>query len=156
MYLRMWTPRQREAVKAKFCRRVFSTLRFNPIQTLFMQHGLILFAHGSRDPLWRAPLEGLATAIARELPTASVQCAYLELCEPNLENVVSEMVAQGVTQIKILPMFFGIGKHAREDLPELVRSLRAAWPALRLECEPAVGEHPLLKQAIVAIATQAS
>ncbi len=121
-----------------------------------MQNGLILFAHGSRDPLWRLPLESLATAIAHDLPKTSVRCAYLELCEPDLEHVVSEMVAQGAQQLTVLPMFFGVGKHAREDLPEIIRTLQATWPQLALTCEPAVGEHPLLKQAIVQIAKQAN
>jgi len=53
-------------------------------------------------------------------------------------------------------MFFGVGKHAREDLPEIIRTLQATWPQLALTCEPAVGEHPLLKQAIVQIAKQAN
>ena len=66
------------------------------------------------------------------------------------------MVAQGAQQLTVLPMFFGVGKHAREDLPEIIRTLQATWPQLALTCEPAVGEHPLLKQAIVQIAKQAN
>ena len=102
-----------------------------------MQNGLILFAHGSRDPLWRLPLESLATAIAHDLPQTSVRCAYLELCEPDLEHVVSEMVAQGAQQLTVLPMFFGVGKHAREDFdlpPHSRTKLMAVGPQILENC----------------------
>ena len=39
-------------------------------------------------------------------------------------------------------MFLGMGKHAREDLPELVAALRAAHPQVEFEVAPAIGEDP--------------
>jgi sirohydrochlorin cobaltochelatase len=116
---------------------------------------LILFAHGSRDPLWREPLERLAEAVREAMPDRNVECAYLELCAPSLPEVVGKMAKNGVRDIKILPMFFGVGVHAREDLPKLVADLSAQHPQLRLTCEPAVGGHPAMTQAIVTIATSA-
>lgn len=116
---------------------------------------LILFAHGSRDPLWREPLERLAADVRTAMPNHTVQCAYLELCAPSLADVVGELFRTGTRDIKILPMFFGVGVHAREDLPQLVADLSAQYPQLCLTCEPAVGEHPAMAQAIVAIAKSA-
>jgi sirohydrochlorin cobaltochelatase len=37
-------------------------------------------------------------------------------------------------------MFLGMGKHAREDLPELVVALRAQHPSLAFDVTPAIGE----------------
>lgn len=115
--------------------------------------GLILFAHGSRDPLWRDPLEVMATTIAQQAPNTQVACAYLELCEPDLAHVAADMVARGATHIRVLPMFFGVGKHAREDLPVLMTELQSAHPSVAFVCEDAVGQHPALVNAIAAIAT---
>jgi sirohydrochlorin cobaltochelatase len=39
--------------------------------------GVIVFAHGSRDPLWRLPVESVAQQIERSDPAARVSCAYL-------------------------------------------------------------------------------
>ena len=64
---------------------------------------LILFAHGSRDPLWRDPLERLAAAVRAAMPDRNVECAYLELCAPSLPDVVKKMAEDGVQEIKILP-----------------------------------------------------
>jgi sirohydrochlorin cobaltochelatase len=101
---------------------------------------IILFAHGSRDPLWRAPLEAVATAILAQQPQANVRCAYLELCEPDLPTVAAQMASAGAQRIRIVPMFLGMGKHAREDLPELVVALRAQHPSLAFDVTPAIGE----------------
>ena len=86
--------------------------------------GVIVFAHGSRDPLWRRPVESVAQQIAQRDPAAAVRCAYLELCEPDLPSAAAELVAQGATDVRVLPLFFGMGKHAREDLPLLMEQLR--------------------------------
>jgi sirohydrochlorin cobaltochelatase len=114
--------------------------------------GLILFAHGSRDPLWRDPLEAIAARIATQAPNTHIACAYLELCEPTLVATAAVMVEKGAVHIRVLPMFFGVGKHAREDLPVLMDELTALYPHVQFTCEQAVGQHPALLQAIVNIA----
>jgi sirohydrochlorin cobaltochelatase len=108
------------------------------------RRGTILFAHGSRDPLWRGPIEAVARR-AREIdPHARVTCAYLELTEPDLPTVAADMVGAGFTTLTIVPLFLGIGRHAREDLPLLVAQLRATHPEVTIELRPAVGEDPHL------------
>ena len=109
-------------------------------------HGIILFAHGSRDPLWHKPIEAVAAHIATLSPDTAVVCAYLELSTPDLATATQTLVDRGVRAITLLPMFLGVGKHAREDLPRLVTELHAAHPDLRLTLKPAVGEDARLVQ----------
>jgi sirohydrochlorin cobaltochelatase len=115
--------------------------------------GVIVFAHGSRDAQWRAPVEAVGAAIALQRPDVAVRCAYLELCEPSLPDAAAGMVAAGVRAIRIFPLFFGVGKHAREDLPELVAQLRSAHPGLPIDLLPAAGEHPQVVRLLAEIAT---
>ncbi len=61
-------------------------------------------------------------------PTARVQCAYLELMQPDLPTAVHACVADGCDEIVVVPMFLGVGRHARQDLPALVAELNAAYP----------------------------
>lgn len=105
---------------------------------------IVLFAHGSRDPLWHRPIQAVAERIAQARPEVAVRCAYLELTAPDLTTVVAELAASGATQVRVLPLFLGVGKHAREDLPVLVAQLRQSHPQLQLTVEPAVGEQPEL------------
>ena len=106
--------------------------------------GVILFAHGSRDPQWRAPIEAVAEQIRQRTPHMPVRCAYLELCTPDLPAAAIELIAAGAHKIKVFPLFLGVGKHAREDLPLLMAQLRTAHPAVDFELLPTAGEHPAL------------
>jgi len=114
--------------------------------------GIVLFAHGSRDPLWRAPIDAVATAMAGSSPGCVVRCAFLELTAPDLPSTVDQLVGLGLARVRIVPMFLGVGRHAREDLPELVAQLRETHPTLHIELLPSVGEHPAMTALMAQIA----
>ena len=116
--------------------------------------GVIVFAHGSRDPMWRAPVEAIARQIALQDAQVGVACAYLELCEPDLDTACRDLIEIGATQVRILPLFFGMGKHAREDLPELVESLQKKHPSIAFERLAPAGEDPRLTALLAQIALE--
>ena len=103
---------------------------------------LILFAHGSRDPGWRKPIEAVAERLRTRSPDVSVACAYLELNEPDLPTAADALVAAGARSLVVLPMFLGVGKHAREDMPALVDAVRQRHPDVTVSLAPALGEQP--------------
>jgi sirohydrochlorin cobaltochelatase len=117
-------------------------------------HALVLFAHGSRDPQWRAPIEAVAERASALSPGLAVRCAYLELTEPDLPTVAAELAAQGIQHVRICPMFLGVGKHAREDLPQLVRALRQSYPAMQVQLMPSVGEMPSVLDTLAQVAVR--
>ena len=106
--------------------------------------GIVLFAHGSRDPLWHRPMQAVAQRVLQSAPGVAVECAYLELSTPNLASACASLLARGVGTVTIVPLFLGVGKHAREDLPLLVTELRAAHPHTVFELQAAVGEDTRL------------
>jgi sirohydrochlorin cobaltochelatase len=114
--------------------------------------GIILFAHGSRDELWRRPIEAVAEQIKQMSAQTAVSCAYLELTEPDLATTVETMRQQSIIEIDIVPMFLGVGRHAREDLPELVRQLQLTYPNMTFILRRAIGEEHRLTQAMAEIA----
>jgi len=73
-------------------------------------------------------------------PHISVRCAFLELTEPTLKAATQELIAGGATRITIVPMFLGLGKHAREDTPMLVTTLQATYANVDFYLKPSVGE----------------
>lgn len=115
---------------------------------------IILFAHGSRDPLWHRPIERVADRIRAQSPGMTVVCAYLELSQPDLPTAAQKLIAEGIQKIRIVPLFLGMGKHAREDLPLITQTLRTEHPETAFELCPAVGENPLLLDTLCAIALQ--
>jgi sirohydrochlorin cobaltochelatase len=104
--------------------------------------GVLLFAHGSRDPLWHVPIQAVQAELQRLQPDLPCACAYLEISRPDLPCAVEQLVQQGCTRITVLPLFLGTGRHAREDLPLLLDAVRAAHPDLVLESATPVGEDP--------------
>ncbi|OOG39876.1 sirohydrochlorin chelatase [Polaromonas sp. A23] len=117
-----------------------------------MKQGIILLAHGSRDPLWRLPIEAVADTIRKRDPRALVSCAYLELCSPDLAQAATDLIAAGAQRIRTFPLFLGVGKHAREDLPRLIAELQSQHPGIAVELLPTAGEHPQLTALMADIA----
>lgn len=113
---------------------------------------VVLFAHGSRDPMWRAPIDAVANEMKRQSPQVQVHCAFLELTTPDLPSLVRMLVGQGHRCLRVVPMFLGIGRHAREDLPKLLNDLRIEHPDLILQATPPVGEMSELTRCIARLA----
>ena len=109
-----------------------------------MTTGILVFAHGSRDPKWRLPIEAVATQITQRQPGTLVRCAYLELCLPSLPDTASDLIAFGARILRVFPLFLGVGKHAREDLPLLIDEIRTAHPGVTIELLPTAGESDRL------------
>lgn len=114
--------------------------------------GTILFGHGSRDPLWRQPIEAVASQIRQIAPESHVRCAYLELTAPDLPDTAAELATLGVTYITVLPMFLGVGRHARDDLPLIMAALQASHPQVTFDLRPAIGEDVRMIELMARIA----
>lgn len=119
-----------------------------------MSRAIVLFGHGSRDPLWRLPMETVAARLRALRPGTPVRCAYLELDAPSLPAAAGELVAQGASHVTIVPMFLGTGRHAREDLPALVGELEAAHPHVAFVLQKPVGEDARVVELIANIALE--
>src|SRR5262245_59840027 len=117
-----------------------------------MGRGIVLFAHGSRDARWREPIEAVARRIGQIEPQVHVRCAYLEAATPDLATALADLAGAGATEVEVLPIFLGVGKHLREDLPCLVEALQQAHPGIVLHLRAAVGETPELIEALARIA----
>lgn len=110
--------------------------------------GLLLFAHGARDPRWAASFELVAQRVTLMHPNTHVRLAFLELMSPDLATAARELHSLGCRKIHVLPLFLGTGGHLRRDLPALVATLSQEMPDLKLVLQGAVGEHPLVIQAM--------
>ncbi len=110
--------------------------------------GLLLFAHGARDPRWAAPFEAMAQRLRARRPELALRLAFLELMKPDLPSAAAELAAEGCQRIDIVPLFLGMGGHLRNDLPPLVEGLRQRLPGVELRLHGAVGEAPAVIDAL--------
>jgi sirohydrochlorin cobaltochelatase len=111
--------------------------------------GIVLFAHGARDPRWAEPFERLADKL-RGLAGVdiAVSLAYLELMSPDLPTAVAAQVAAGCGSITVVPVFFGQGGHVRRDLPVVLDACRAAHPGIEIRGAVPVGEDEAVLDAL--------
>lgn len=116
--------------------------------------GLILFAHGARDPRWARPFEQVAERLRQRRPGLAVALAYLEFLSPDLDAAGASLVQAGCRNVEVLPLFLGAGGHVRKDLPERLARLRAAYPQVHWALRRAAGESDHLVEALVAIAAE--
>lgn len=119
-----------------------------------MTRGLLLFAHGARDPNWALPFDEVAARVRGAHPGVPVTLAFLEFMAPDLREAGRQLAAQGCTRVDVLPLFLGAGGHVRKDLPALLDELAAAHPAVRWQLHPAVGELDSVIGAMAAAAGQ--
>ena len=114
-----------------------------------MSAGIVLFAHGSRDPEWARPFQELARILSQKVD-ASVRVAYLELMRPSLDETIAALVDEGAKMIRVVPVFLGHGGHVKEDLPQLVARVRDQHPRVAIRLESPIGEQPAVIEAIAA------
>ncbi len=118
--------------------------------------GVILFAHGARDPRWGDPFRRVADGVREAAPGLPVELAYLEFLEPDLRAAAERLAQRGLTTIRIIPLFFGRGGHLRDAVPKLVAETAAALAAVTFELEGAAGEDQGVVDAIAAFCLRAA
>lgn len=111
-------------------------------------HGILLFAHGARDPAWSRPFDAVARALAKRAQDQGhvVALAFLEFMAPDLLEAGAALAAQGCGSVSVVPLFLGAGGHVRKDLPLLMAQLAERHPSVQWQLRPAVGETEQMVQ----------
>lgn len=117
---------------------------------------LLLIAHGSR----REASNEEVRALARELQGRAggqfdrVIPAFLELAEPSIVDGVHACVAQGATEIRVVPYFLAAGRHVMTDIPHELAEAAQAHPEVTIEISPYLGQHPQVPDLLLGLAGQ--
>ncbi len=118
------------------------------VMTTPHKNGLILFAHGARDPQWADPFRNIQERVKPLCPGTRVELAFLELMPPDLSSCVEQLVQAGLPQITLVPLFMAHGGHLKKDLPRMIGDIQARHPQCAIRVTQAIGESPGLLQAI--------
>lgn len=112
--------------------------------------GIVLFAHGARDPEWARPFEVIRDRLRINRPEYPVALAYLDKMAPTLEEAIASLIGEGASSITVFPLFMAQGGHLKQDLPRILASIRANYPHLPISLESAIGDVPEILEAIAA------
>lgn len=114
--------------------------------------GLLLFAHGARDPNWALPFEAVLRRVREQAPDLLVCLSFLEFMAPTLVDAGDTLAAAGCTRVAIVPLFLGTGGHVRRDLPLLIDALRSTHPHVAWTLQASIGEAPGVIEAMATAA----
>ncbi|CAN5595652.1 hypothetical protein BH09PSE5_BH09PSE5_47790 [soil metagenome] len=107
-----------------------------------VKRGLLLLAHGARDPAWALPFEAVARRIRATDDSLLVSLAFLEFMQPAVVAAGHALAEAGCTHIDLVPLFLGAGGHVRKDLPVFLAELQSGHPRILWRMQPAIGEVP--------------
>jgi sirohydrochlorin cobaltochelatase len=110
--------------------------------------GIVLFAHGARDPEWARPFEAIRERVRASRPEYPIALAYLEIMSPTLEEAIATVIAEGASAVTVFPLFMAQGGHLKQDLPRILDAIRAGQPHVPIALESAIGEVPEILGAI--------
>ncbi len=110
--------------------------------------GLVLFAHGARDPEWAQPFEAIRDRVRAQRPEYPIALAYLEQMAPTLDEAIEQLAEEGASSVTVFPLFMAQGGHLKSDIPRILEALRASHPNLPIALESAIGDVPELLDAI--------
>lgn len=117
--------------------------------------GLLLFAHGARDPAWSAPFEAVAARCRAQPDAPAVALGFLEFMSPDLPGAGEQLAAAGCREVDIVPLFLGAGGHVRKDIPLLMARLAEQHPQVVWRLAPAIGQAEAVVAAMADVALQA-
>ena len=113
---------------------------------------LVLVAHGSRDPAWRASVESIVEALEEELGPQRVALAYMDCSPPTLMDVVSAGAEAGIKEFHVLPLFLAPQGHVDKDVAPMTREVQDAYPELHVKMLPPLGQQVEYREALGRIA----
>ena len=117
---------------------------------------LILIAHGSHDPHWRASVEKLIEQIHADLGRDAVRLAYMGCTPPTLMDAAADAVSAGAKRIRVLPLFVTEEGHVVRNIHPLIDRLRKGHGGIEVELLAPVGQHPMFKELLIKIAEQST
>jgi len=107
---------------------------------------LLVVAHGSRRDASNDEVRQLTDTL-RALAGdeyAQVECAFLELAQPSIPDGIDCCIAEGASEVVILPYFLSAGRHVVSDIPKIVADSQARHPTVSLRIAPYLGRAPSL------------
>lgn len=117
---------------------------------------LLLVAHGSRKPGSNDEIRALATKIA-QLPGHGfdlVECAFLEIAEPNISEGILGCIRKGANNITVLPYFLSSGRHVSTDIPAELDKARQDHPQVCISTTPYLGAAKEIPEILVRLSKE--
>lgn len=113
---------------------------------------MLAVAHGTNDPHGIATLEALLERVRFLRPGVETSLSFVSVAYPRVAEELTRLLAEGVTELVVLPLLLGSGYHVRHDIPEALRTATRqtglSGDAAKIYPAGALGPDPLLAAAM--------
>lgn len=111
---------------------------------------LLLVAHGSRREASNDEVRQLAARVSDQSTGYDlVECAFLELAQPDIVAGGECLIRQGATEITAMPYFLVAGRHVVTDVPDEIERLRSRHPDVEIRIAPYLGAHAAMADLVL-------
>lgn len=101
--------------------------------------GVVLVAHGSRDPRAAASTEALTRAVAEAHPEWEVHASYLDHAGPRPLDVLRWLSTTGHRRAVLVPLLLTAAYHGKVDVPAVAADARAAGLPIAVHTSDVLG-----------------
>ena len=109
-----------------------------------MSNALILISHGSpraqANEEFLSLVEQVAHMVAEQY--SLVSGAFLGSTTPDIATAINDVIAQGATNICVLPYFLNSGVHVAKDVPAIIEQQQQNNPHCTITLLPCFGLDP--------------
>lgn len=105
---------------------------------------VLLLGHGSKAKEANLALYRVAEDLRATRAYALVECAFLEINQPDIPAGLELCKAAGADWIIVMPYFLHLGRHVQEDLPRLIGQWQSCNPELKIQLSECLGYSSLL------------
>ena len=112
-------------------------------------NGILILAHGSKRQETEKILDSLVRKVKAKTGEELVYPAYLQFSEQNLETGIERLIAQGASNIRIMPMFLFDGIHVTRDIPGELAEIMSKHPGVSVKMSRHIGDDDRIADIIV-------
>jgi sirohydrochlorin cobaltochelatase len=107
-----------------------------------MSDGVLIAAHGSRDPAGVAEFWALARAWQNLRPDRLQAAGFLEFERPTIGEAIDDLVARGARQVTVVPAMLMAAGHVKNDVPSEVQEAGGRHPGVAFRMARPLEIHP--------------
>ncbi len=100
---------------------------------------ILLCGHGTREPTGVAQFEAMVAALRARHPEHRIAHGFLELAAPGLDAAAAGLYAEGVRDIRVVPVFLFAAGHIKRDLPDMLAAIAQRHAGLQIRLEGPIG-----------------
>lgn len=113
-------------------------------------NALLIIAHGSRNTESIREIQDLTDRLKNAADDFDlVECAFLEMAEPDISAGLSSLIENGSTKIVILPYFLAKGNHVIRDVPDEISGVQRRHPDIEIQMLPHIGKSTGMDNLII-------